>query len=71
MDSKGRWMDNVFIECLWRSQKYECVSLRDLETGSEARREIGAWFTYYNEDRPHSALGGRTPAEAYHGRVAA
>lgn len=71
MDGKGRWMDNVFIERLWRSLKYECVYLRDLETGSEARREIGTWFTYYNEDRPHSALGDRTPAEAYHGYLAA
>jgi putative transposase len=71
MDGKGRWMDNVFIERLWRSLKYECVYLRDFEAGSEARQEIGTWFTYYDEDRPHSALGDRTPAEAYHGSLAA
>jgi putative transposase len=71
MDGKGRWMDNVFIERLWRSLKYECVYLRDLTTGSEARREIGTWFTYYDHERPHSALGDRTPDEAYHGRLAA
>ena len=71
MDGKGRWMDNVFIERLWRSLKYECVYLRDLVTGSQARREIGTWFTYYDEDRPHSALGDKTPAETYHGQLAA
>jgi putative transposase len=71
MDGRGRWMDNVFIERLWRSLKYECVYLRDLETGSEAREEIGIWMTYYNEDRPHSSLGDRTPAEAYEGNLAA
>jgi putative transposase len=71
MDGRGRWMDNVFIERLWRSLKYECVYLRDFQIGSQAREEIGFWMTYYNEDRPHSALGGRTPNEAYHERLAA
>ena len=71
MDGKGRWMDNIFIERLWRSLKYECVYLRDFQVGSEARGEIGTWMRYYDEDRPHSALGDRTPAEAYHGRLAA
>lgn len=65
MDGKGRWMDNVFIERLWRSLKYECVYLRDLETGSQAREAIGRWISYYNLDRPHSALGDLTPSEAY------
>lgn len=65
MDGKGRWMDNVFIERLWRSLKYECVYLNAFETGSEARAGIGRWITYYNTERPHSALGGRTPLEAY------
>ncbi len=51
----GRWMDNVFIERLWRSLKYECVYLRELETGIHASREIEVWFSYYNEDRPYSA----------------
>jgi putative transposase len=68
MDGKGRWMDNVFIERLWRSLKYECVYLNAFETGSEARAGIGRWMAYYNAERPHSALGDRTPAEAYAGR---
>ncbi len=65
MDGKGRWMDNVFIERLWRSLKYECVFLHAFETGSEARAGIGRWIDYYNADRPHSALDGATPGEAY------
>jgi putative transposase len=62
MDGRGRWMDNVFIE---RSLKYECVFLNAFETGSEARAGIGRWIGYYNTKRPHSALAGRTPDEAY------
>ncbi|PGH59070.1 IS3 family transposase [Azospirillum palustre] len=69
MDGRGRWMDNVFIERLWRSMKYECVYLHAFETGSEARAGIGRWIDYYNAERPHSALGGRTPAEAYEGTL--
>jgi putative transposase len=65
MDGKGRWMDNVMIERLWRSLKYECVYLHAFETGSEARRGIGNWMDYYNRSRPHSSLDGRTPEEAY------
>lgn len=65
MDGKGRWMDNVFIERLWRSLKYECVYLDAFETGSHARAGIGRWIDYYNTRRPHSALGGQTPGEAY------
>jgi putative transposase len=65
MDGKGRWMDNIMIERLWRSLKYECVYLHAFETGSETRKEIGKWFTYYNEQRPHSSLDDRTPNEAY------
>jgi putative transposase len=67
MDGKGRWMDNIFIERLWRSLKYECVYLHAFDTGSEARAGIGRWMTYYNAERPHSALGGRTPLEAHAG----
>jgi putative transposase len=67
MDGRGRWMDNIFIERLWRSVKYECVYLHAFETGSEARAGLGRWIAYYNADRPHSALGGRTPAEAHAG----
>jgi putative transposase len=65
MDGRGRWMDNVFIERLWRSLKYECIYLNAFETGSEARAGIGRWMTYYNRARPHSALGGRTPEEVH------
>jgi len=65
MDGRGRWMDNVFIERLWRSLKYECVYLNAFETGSELRAGLGRWITYYNAQRPHSGLDGRTPAEAY------
>ena len=67
MDGRGRWMDNVFIERLWRSLKYECVYLNAFETGSEARAGLACWIDYYNARRPHSALGGRTPAEAHTG----
>nr|WP_248306178.1 IS3 family transposase [Devosia oryzisoli] len=65
MDGRGRWMDNVFIERLWRSLKYECVFLNAFETGSEARLGIGSWIDYYNERRPHSTFRGRTPDEVY------
>jgi putative transposase len=58
-------MDNVFIERLWRSLKYECVFLTAFETGSEARAGIGRWIRYYNADRPHSTFSGRTPDEVY------
>jgi putative transposase len=65
MDGRGRWIDNRFIERLWRSLKYECVYLHAFETGSEARRGIGSWIGYYNRDRPHSGIGGLTPNEGY------
>lgn len=65
MDGKGRWMDNVMIERLWRTLKYGCVYLNAFETGSEARAGIGKWFKRYNELRPHSSLDGMTPDEVY------
>jgi putative transposase len=65
MDGKGRWMDNVFIERLWRSLKYERVYLDEYTTGSEARAGIAWWLAFYNERRPHSALHDLTPEEAY------
>jgi len=71
MDGKGRWMDNVFIERLWRSLKYECVYLYNPETGSEARERIGRWVDRYNHERPHSSLGDSTPMEVYRQRLAA
>jgi putative transposase len=67
MDGRGRWMDNVFIERLWRSLKYECIYMNAFETGSETRTGLRRWIDYYNAERPHSALGGRTPAEAHAG----
>jgi len=66
MDGKGRWMDNVMIERLWRSLKYECVYLHAFETGSETRKGIERWIRRYNEQRPHSCLDDRTPYEAYY-----
>ena len=69
MDGKGRWMDNVFIERLWRSLKYECVYTHDFATARQARAGIGWWIQLYNQRRPHSALGGQTPDEAYHGSL--
>jgi len=65
MDGRGRWMDNVFVERLWRSLKYECVYLHAFETGSELQAGLSQWIGYYNARRPHSTLGGRTPNEAY------
>ena len=65
MDGKGRWMDNVFIERLWRSLKYEQVCLAEYATASDAREGIGWWIDFYNERRPHSSLVDRTPNEAY------
>jgi putative transposase len=65
MDGRGRWMDNVFIERLWRSLKYECIYLNDFETGSEVRGGIRCWIDLYNSERPHSSLADRTPDEAY------
>ena len=64
MDGKGRWIDNRFVERLWRSLKYECVYIHAWETGTEARHGIGAWIDCCNTGRPHSALDGRTPEEA-------
>ena len=65
MDDKGRWMDNVFIERLSRSLKYECVCLHAFETGSEPRRGLTQWVGLYNARRSHSSLDGRRPDEAY------
>ena len=66
MDGRGRWMDNRFIERLWRSLKYEDIYLRGYEDGVDLRRGVGKWFGDYNEKRPHQALGYATPAEVYH-----
>ncbi|MEQ1519366.1 MAG: IS3 family transposase [Usitatibacteraceae bacterium] len=65
MDGKGAWRDNVFVERLWRSVKYEEVYLRAYDRVSEARERLGAYLDWYNRRRPHSSLDGRTPDEAY------
>ena len=65
MDGRGRCMDNIFIERLWRSLKYEAVYLHELTDGFKAERIISEWIDFYSTERPHSALDGRTPAEAY------
>jgi len=65
MDGRGRWLDNVFIERLWRSLKYESIYLHAYETGSQAREGIGRWIAFYNNARPHSSLGGITPTMCY------
>lgn len=65
MDGRGRWMDNVFIERLWRSVKYEEVYLKGYESIPEARRELAAYFEFYNERRRHQGLADRTPDQVY------
>ena len=64
-DGRGRCMDNIFIERLWRSLKSEAVYLYEIADGFTARRVIAEWIGFYNTERPHSALGGRTPVEAW------
>ena len=71
MDGKGRWMDNVFIERLWRSLKYEEVYLHAYDTVADAKAGIGSWISFYNVSRPHQALGYRTPTEVFAGGAGA
>ena len=65
MDGKGAWRDNVFVERLWRSVKYEEVYLKAYDSVSEARASIGRYLDFYNRRRPHSSLDDRTPDQAY------
>ena len=65
MDGKGAWRDNVFVERLWRSVKYEEVYLKAYDTAYEARTSIGRYLDFYNRRRPHSSLDGVTPDHAY------
>lgn len=67
MDGRGRCLDNIFIERLWRSLKYEEVYWRDYQMVGEARQGIGNWFRFYNDERPHQSLGYQTPAAIYRG----
>ena len=70
MDGKGRWIDNVFIERLWRSVKYEDIYLREYANGHEAQRALSKYFAFYNARRVHETLGYKTPDEVYFGATA-
>jgi len=65
MDGKGRCLDNIFVERLWRSLKYEEIYLKAYTSIAEARNGIGEWFVFYNDERPHQALAYKTPAEVF------
>ena len=69
MDGRGRWMDNVFIERLWRSLKHEDIYLKGYADGREAKAGIGSWITFYNLRRPHQALGNRPPMTVWRAGV--
>jgi len=70
MDGRGSWRDNVFVERLWRSVKYEEVYLRAYDSVAEARRSLGSYLGFYNHKRPHSSLDGQTPDHVYFGGLA-
>jgi putative transposase len=65
MDGRGSWRDNVFVERLWRSVKYEEVYLRAYDNVGDARASLGRYLIFYNALRPHSSLGAGTPDDAY------
>lgn len=67
MDGRGRYLDNIFIERLWRSLKQEAVYLHEITDGFQAKRIIDNWIGFYNSERPHTALDKRTPDIAYLG----
>ena len=67
MDGKGAWRDNVFVERLWRTVKYEEVYLRAYDSVSDARASLGRYLELYNSRRPHSSLDDQTPDQAYYG----
>jgi putative transposase len=66
MDGKGRWIDNVFIERLWRSLKYEEVYLKAYDSVAQAKQSIGNWMKFYNQDRRHASLNRMTPDQVYY-----
>ena len=70
MDGKGRYTDNILLERLWRTVKYEEVYLKAYSNGREAKAGLDAYFSFYNNQRPHQALGYRTPAEVFKGDLA-
>ena len=65
MDGKGRALDNIFTERLWRSVKYEDVYINEYGNPKEARQHLGRYFNFYNHERPHQSLGYQTPAQFY------
>ena len=67
MDGKGRWVDNKFIERLWRSVKYEEVYLKEYGSVAELRHGLGKYFKFYNEERPHQSFASLTPEAVYSG----
>jgi putative transposase len=69
MDGKGRALDNIFVERLWRSVKYECVYLQEWESVTEVKASIKAYFEFYNDERPHQSLGGLTPGMVHGAQV--
>lgn len=70
MDGKGRALDNIIVERLWRSVKYEEVYIKNYEQGADAYKGLGAYFSFFNDERPHQSLGYRTPSAVYFGRPA-
>ena len=68
MDSRGRYLDNIFVERLWRSVKQECIYLHDFSSVSEVKLALKEYFKYYNHQRLHQALSYKTPAEIYFGK---
>jgi putative transposase len=69
MDGRGRWLDNVFIERLWRSLKHEDVYLKGYADGQEAKAGIGSWIAFYNHRRPHQSLADRPPMTVWRAGV--
>jgi putative transposase len=69
MDGKGCWRDNVFVERIWRTIKYEEVYLKAYESVQEARTSLGKYIEFYNRTRPHSSLKGKTPDQAHLNRL--
>jgi len=66
MDGRGRCHDNIFIERLWRSVKWELIYLKAFEDGQHLAQEVNAWFRWYNQHRPHQSLNYQTPDEVYY-----
>lgn len=66
MDNKGYWVDNVFIERLWRSLKYECIYLQEFDNVEQLKSAINSWISFYNNIKPHSVFNGKTSKEVYY-----